>query len=128
MGYKVDKQILIEFSPNQKITHRIVQNWPSGSKFLKLVALPDGIFSFFLVPTTMLDNAQGELIGEEFVFIIASADIMIEETDQFLDIVDVITEVSPEELKKMNLPSDYQMVSIFPFFLRKEKKSSLISL
>lgn len=128
MGYKVDKQVLISFSAEQKITHLVRQNWPSGSKFFKLVALPEGIFSFFLVPHIMLDNAAGEVIGEEFTFIIAGPDIQVEDTDEPLDVVTVYTEVSEAELKEMKLPADYQMVSIFPFFLRKEKKSSLIAL
>lgn len=124
---KVDKQMLIKFGDDQEVKYMFKQNWPQGSKFLKLVALPMGIFAYFLVPDTLLENADGTLMSEEYTFIVAGPEISPDANDEFIDIVSVITEVPEEELKASKLPSDYQAVIIFPIFMRKERKSMIIT-
>lgn len=115
---KVDKQLLVPFS-KEKPSYEFYQNWPKGSKFLKLVTLPEGIFSFFLVPELLLTDSAGSLESEQFHFIIGGPAMPVNEDDVFIDIASVFTELSPEELKKQGLPVDYQAVVVFPIFMRK---------
>lgn len=117
---KVDKQILIPFGTEPKAKY--VQNWPKGSKFLKAVVLQQGVFTFFLVPDapTLIVDSSGTLDSDEFEFIVAVPDVKLQESDKFIDILTVYTEVAPESLREQNLPSDYQAVIVFPLFMRKD--------
>lgn len=123
---KIDKQILIKFSSDEP-RELITQHWPKGSKFLKLISQPEGIFAYFEVPNIMAVDKEGVLESEEWVFAVIAPGKDTHDGDEFIDLVDVITEVPPAQLKEQGLPSDYQAVIVFTFYFRK-KPSSLIKL
>jgi hypothetical protein len=122
---KIDKQVLIKFGPKEP-DYEITQAWPKGSKFLKLVEAPEGIYTFFEVPNVMSVDKEGILESEEWVFAIIRPNSQTQDNDEFLDILSVYTEVPPAQLKEEGLPSDYQAVVIFTVYLR--KRPSLLKL
>lgn len=117
---KVDKQVLIPFGTDPK--RKYVQNWPKGSKFLKVVALQEGIYTFFLVPDTptLIVDSAGTIDSDEFEFIVAGPHAEARMTDEFIDVLTVYTEMNTESLREQGLPADYQAVIIFPIFMRKD--------
>jgi hypothetical protein len=120
---KIDKQLLIKFGPKEP-DPVITQAWPVGSKFLKLVLGPEGIYTFFEVPEMLSVGKEGSLDGEEWVFAVIKPGTGTQSGDEFLDIITAYTEVPPAQLKEQGLPSDFQTVVVFTFYLR--KKPSLI--
>ena len=114
---KIDKAILVRFGDEPR--GQYIQNWPKGSKFLKLVTLPEGIYTIFLVPNILAVDSTGAIESEQFIFTIAVDGKEVSSEDEFLDVVTVYTEMTPESLKEKGLPSDYQAVILFPIFLKK---------
>lgn len=115
---KIDKQILIKFGPKEPPS-QITQHWPKGSKFLKLIMAPEGIYTYFEVPNVMVVGESGALEGEEWMFTVVFPGSSTLEGDQFLDILTAYSEVPPEQLKEAGLPSDYQAVVVFTIYLHK---------
>lgn len=115
---KIDQQILIPFG-HKEPKKVVTQHWPTGSKFLKLIVGPEGIHTYFEVPNIMAVDKDGNLESEEWIFAIIKGGDNTEDGDEFIDILTVYTEVPPAQLKEQGLPSDYQAVVIFPFYLRK---------
>lgn len=122
---KIDKQILIKFGKDmpEKV---ITQHWPKGSKFLKLIPQPEGIFAYFEVPNVMSVGNEGILDSESWDFAIIIPGDNTQENDEFIDLISVFTEVPPAQLKEDGLPSDYQATIVFTIYFR--KKPSLIKL
>lgn len=122
---KIDKQVLIKFGKDMP-AKVITQHWPKGSKFLKLIAQPEGIFAYFEVPNVMSVDSEGVLESESWDFAIIVPGDTTEDGDEFIDLISIFTEVPPEQLKKEGLPSDYQATIVFTIYFR--KKPSLIKL
>ena len=114
---KIDKGELVKFGSEPK--EQYTQYWPKGSKFLKLVTLPEGIYTVFLVPSVLAVDSAGNIESEPFTFMIAVEGRDPSPEDEFLDVVTVYTEMTPESLREKGLPSDYQAVILFPIFLKK---------
>jgi hypothetical protein len=120
---KVDKQILIKFGP-QEPSYLITQAWPKDSRFLKLVLGPEGIYTYFEVPEIMVLEEDGvNLQSENWNFVVVKPGTSVQEEDEFLDIITAYSEVPPAQLKEQGLPSDYQAVVVFTFYLRNRPSS-----
>lgn len=113
---KIDKSLLVRFGPEPKDEY--IQSWPKGSKFLKLITLPEGIYTLFSVPSVMSVDAGGALESEDFTFVIVKPGQEVPNNCEFLDVVSVFSEMTPESLKEQGLPSDYQAVILFPFYIK----------
>lgn len=114
---KIDKALLVRFGTEPVAEY--TQNWPVGSKFLKLVTLPEGIYTVFSVPNVMQVDKGGTIESELFTFVIVKPGEESSHNLEFLDVLSVFTEMTPESLKEQGLPSDYQAVILFPIFMKK---------
>lgn len=119
---KIDKQILIDFKDREPQSE-VLQFWPKGSKFRKIVAAPEGVFTFFEVPEIMSVDKGGQLESEDWNFIIVFPGASTKDGDEFIDILSIYSEVPPAQLKEQGLPSDYQAVVVFTIYLRNRPSS-----
>lgn len=113
---KIDKAILIRFG--QEPQEEYIQNWPKGSQFLGFVTLPEGIYTVFSVPNVLQMDKAGIIESDQFTFVVIKPGENYTDNMQFLDVLSVFTEMTPESLKEQGLPSDYQAVILFPIFMK----------
>lgn len=106
---KVERQLLIPFG-DQEPQYEITQMWPIGSKFLKLVTLPEGVYAFFAVPDIVSVNK------DPHIFVIAGPNQVIQSDYEFVDIVSVFTEVDESRVPEGQDKADFQAVVVFPIF------------
>lgn len=121
----IDKQILLSFKDKEP-KEEVIQTWPKGSRFRKLILQPEGIYTYFEVPNVMSVDKEGLLESEEWKFAIIFPGASTQDGDDFIDILTAYSEVPPAQLKEEGLPSDYQAVVIFTVYLR--KRPTLIKL
>lgn len=107
---KFEKKLLIPFT-GKAPEREVNQKWPVGSEFLKLLTLPHGIYSCFLVPQ------KENLLTRDYTFIV-DFDNIDSEKDTFVDAITTLITLPKEEGKEGEQNVPRQSVVIFPIFRR----------